>query len=508
MPNAQIFGLGISSRARAVTAQRRVNVFYNFPRPGGEDRDGAGTRGLCSIFGRHGLRLFGDYGAQPARGWRVVPPYLYVVFGDKLCRIANDATLAELGTIHSAGGPAYLSENVGPGSQQVMVVDPSNGEAWNWQVFGIAPSTAQAAGTFAQIVAGGFLGARGVTYMNNRNITSVPGLNPLADQGWQISEVGDCTAWLALQSNFADSDSDQLVAVAGDHNILNLFGTRSTERWSDVGAAPFPYNRMPAATAQYGCAAPRSIVEFGDAGLALLAVTRDGTPVPALLTPAGFRELGDPDLAAEFERYADAGQIADAVGASYMAGGHRFFTLRFGAAGRTWAYDASADAWCEYTSFSGGVERNYDGALACRFGNRTLIASAIDGKVYVADSDAFDDAGAPILRRLVSRHLFQGGGVQTLDAVQFDMDEGNAAATGTADEVNPLCELRVSRDKGRTYGTPVQAATGPLGAYGTRVVFRRLGRANDLTLDFRYAARRRFVLTGEAASLTMGAARP
>ena len=495
MPNPQIFGVAIQARSRVVTAQYRGNVFYDFPQGGSQDRDGPDQRGPVSIFGRPGLRLFGYYGAPPVRGWRVVEPWLYAVMGNTFFRIANNGVATPQGILTTNAGPVYMKDN----GTQLMIVDPVPQQAFNWQIFGVSAATGQAQDTFAQILAAGFLGASHIAYLNNFFETVVPGVNPLTAQAFQLSNIGDCTGYSALQFDLADADPDQLVAVAGYQNMLRLFGTQTTETWSDVGAPLFPFNRMPATSAGYGCAAVNSIVEFGDMGLALLARGRRGSPVPVLLSPNGYQPIGDDNLIANLEGYAT---VADAIGATYMIQGRRFYQLNFPSAGHTWVWDSEAQLWSEYTSFINGVQTNFVGGLSEQFFGQTIMADINDGHIYILDSETFTDADKPIINDLISQHLFQANRQQVLSSVQFDMEEGNANALPPGD--NPLIELRVSRDKGRTWSTPMNAQTGLIGQYTRRALFRRLGMARDLTLWLRYVSPNRFVLTGEAANITGG----
>lgn len=497
MSNPQIFGVANRARSLAVTAQYRANVFYDFPIAGAQDRDGPNARAPVSIFGRPGLRLFGNYGADPVRGWRVVLPWLYVVMGNTFYRIANNTVAAVIGVIGSNSGPIYMRDN----GTQLMIVDPQTGQGWNWQIFGVSAATGQAQDTFALIADPDFglgFGATHVGYLNNFFVIGVRGANPLTTQVFQISDVGDCTGWNAAQFDLADSDSDALIAVAGYQNIMRLFGTRTTESWSDVGAAPFPFNRMPATSMGYGCAAVNSIAEFGDMGLAMLAAGRYGSPIPVLLMPEGYRPIGDDNLIANLEGYAT---VADAIGASYMIQGRRFYQLNFKSAGHTWVWDSESQVWCEYTSFLNGVETNFVGGLSEQFFGQTIMADINDGHIYILDSDTYTDADRPIIHHLISQHLFQSDKQQVLNSVQFDMEEGDGLPLGQGS--NPLIVLRVSRDKGRTWSTPMTAQIGAQGLYQTRAIFRRLGRARDLTLWLMHSDPTKFVLTGEAADVGM-----
>jgi hypothetical protein len=507
--NPQIFGLAVSKRSKAMTAMRRINTYYDFPKQGQEDR------GAPTIFGRPGLRRVAYYGASPCRGWRVVEPYLYAVFGNTLWRIANDYTRIALGTLLSTAGGVSAADN---GNQVVFADNPN---LYCYQIFGVSAATGLVAGSMQTFVpnALGFLGARYVSYLNNDFLVAVPGTNPLAAQTWQVSNDGDGTGWNALAFDLADEQSDPLLAVVGYQGVVRCFGTQSTENWVNLGRAIFKFGRMPGSSWGYGLAAVRSVVEMGDAGLALLAQSRDGDPMPALLGPQGFQPIGTPDLIATIKGY---GQFADAIGASYQFNGHRFFQLTFpsapgfgGVSGATWQWDSASDLWTEAQAYApGGSLGNpgvmFNGALACQFNGRTVLADPNNGALYELDGARYTDDTAtetsrPLVRQLTSSHIFAGDQVQILREIQFDMQEGCGLVSGQGS--NPLITLEISRDKGNTYSPPLQAALGAMGQYATRILFRRGGRFRDGVMRLTYSDPTPFVLTGEAMLLEGSALR-
>lgn len=500
--NPQIFGLAVSQRSRAMTAQRRINTYYDFPAEGQADR------GTPTIFGRPGRRRMAYYGAAPCRGWRFVEPYLYAVFGNTLYRIASNFSVTALGNLLTSAGGVSLADN----GNQLGIADNPN--LYVYQIFGTSAATGLVAGSMQTFIPGalGFLGARHFSYLNNVGLAAVPGSNPLASQQWQQSNDGDFTGWSGLAFDLADEQSDPLVAAVGYQGVVRCFGTQTTENWVNIGRPIFKFGRMAGSSWGYGCAAPRSIVEFGEDGLALLAQSRDGDPVPAILGPGGFQDIGTPDLVAAIVGY---GQFTDAIGAAYQVNKHRIFQLTFpsapnpgapGTPGVTWAWDSASNLWTEHQDYLpagslGNPGTVFEGALSVRCFGQLLVAGLTDGAVYALDTgkytdDIADEEGRPLVRQLTSQHLFLSDQVQILREIQFDMQEGCGLVSGAGSD--PQTVLEVSRDKGNTWSTPVMRKLGRLGEYDTRVIFRRLGRFRDGVLRFTFTEPTPFVLTGES----------
>lgn len=506
--NPQIFGAGQKSRFAAISAQERENVYVEWT----DGKPGEADRGKAIFLGFPGLSLFGNYGAGPLRGWWVVPgqPYLYAVYGNTLYRIANDGSLTQIGTLLTSAGRVAMADN----GAQLMLVDNPNG--YIWQISGVSAATGQAAGTFAQILAAGFLGASDVSYVDNAFITVVPGTNPLTSQQWQQSNLADGTGWSGVAFSLADSVSDPLIKIKGFVGLAYLFGPESTEFWQNLGLSPFQFGRNPATTKMIGLAAVGSVAECSGIplggqtvdALGVLGQTHDGQVQPYLLTGMTYLPIGSPEAINAINGY---GLVSDCLGSSYERDKHRFYQLAFPSAGVTWVYDTLSGVWSKrksYTPAAGlGVWR---GGLAVKFLGRTLFADVADGTVYVHDPAALTEwnnplqAAQPLVRRMTSVQLFENDDVQVLDEFQMDVAEGLGGAAGQGSA--PQMMLEISRDKGQTWSAPYAVSVGPMGAYKQRALWRRLGRARNTTVRVTLSDPVPFLCTGEKVTLRRGRA--
>lgn len=112
-----ILGPGIAGRSKAITAQKRLNLFMEV-KPEGD-------KSSLVAYGTPGLRLFTDLGNQPVRGmwWFEVINTLFVVSYDQLFEIRGDGTYIERGTLETNSGNVSMADN----GLQLMIVDGKTG---------------------------------------------------------------------------------------------------------------------------------------------------------------------------------------------------------------------------------------------------------------------------------------------------------------------------------------------------------------------------------------------
>jgi len=519
MRNPQIFGVGILGRSQAVTAQRWINVYGDIQ----QETDRAGDspdRPKLTLWGCPEKQSYGYLGSNPCRGVRVVFPYAYAVVGQRLKRIDLGGAVTDLGALLTTNGIVYLDDN----GNQLLIVDSL--ATYNYQIFGTSAATGQAQGTLAQITAAGFLGASTCCTLNNFGIVSVPGTNPLAAQVWQISNVGDFTGWSGIQFNLKSLASDPLVRViafkAG--GWLALMGTLTTELWSDTGAAPFPFTYLAGAALPYGLAAVASAVVFGERGILCLAQSEGGQVKPAILTGQGFAiddTVAPPDFVATINNKFAYPTVSDAVGTQYEVDGHRIYRLSFPTAGKTWEWDSKTGRWSERFSYGYAYDR---GLFAVKFGSDTLMTDILDGNLYklgqtgnlldpsVMANNLYQDqrivngttvTNYPLIRKVVSAHLFDSDATMVASELQFDFQQGVGRTLPPGDD--PTIMLEISRDKGATFGTALKAKLGKAGGYLARTRFLRLGIARDNVVALTMADAAPFCLTGEKVVLRKGA---
>lgn len=112
-----ILGTGIAGRSRAVTAQKRQNIFIDIK----PEKD----KNELAAYGTPGLKLFCNLGEFPLRGmwWLQSENLLYCVAYDTFVEVRGDGTFVNRGTLNSLSGYVSMTDN----GQQVMLVDGDDG---------------------------------------------------------------------------------------------------------------------------------------------------------------------------------------------------------------------------------------------------------------------------------------------------------------------------------------------------------------------------------------------
>jgi hypothetical protein len=111
MKKIPIFGESVKAINPQITAQHRVNCFYEVVLGG--EKEGVAIRGTP------GLTLFTTFPTYPIRGWCAAGAYLYVVAGTYLYQVSINGGYLNVGTLTNATTPVSMAIN----ENQLMVVD-------------------------------------------------------------------------------------------------------------------------------------------------------------------------------------------------------------------------------------------------------------------------------------------------------------------------------------------------------------------------------------------------
>jgi hypothetical protein len=137
-----------------------------------------------------------------------------------------------------------------------------------------------------------------------------------------------------LSFSLKDGAPDDLVALIVDHREIYLMGEISSEVWTDVGAVPFPFQRIPGTSTQHGIAAPFSISRLGNS---FAYVSRNNRGQSQIMQMQGYIPQRISTHAVEntlVNQY-----VGDAISWTYQLEGHEVFVVTFPSLQLTWAYE-------------------------------------------------------------------------------------------------------------------------------------------------------------------------
>ena len=466
-----LFGAGIQGRSLVVTAQRRLNCYFE-QRP---DGDKAGI----VVYGTPGLV---NLGTMPSVVRRMLgtQSLLYVVAGTTLYSVSTTYTQTALGVLNTNSGTVSMANN----PSQIIIVDGVNGYLYT-------PAT----NTFATITSPGFPnGANTVTFVSGYFVCEQPG-----SQYFWVSNLYDGSTWNALAFASAAQYSDNIKAVDNLIGNLVLFSEKHTEFWQNVGTTPEPFAPIISATSEFGIAAIYSRAHVNQT-ICFLAMNPQGAPQVVQITGYNMAVISTPDLDYIMSKMTT---VSDAIAISYVVNGHPMYQITFPTDDRSFMYDTATGLWSEMQT---GVTTKYStrhiAQYSTYFAGITVINEANSGKIDKFDTSVYTDNGQIIPREVITRHGSANFNTFSVDELYVDMDTGVGLNSGQG--VTPTLLLDVSKDNGRTFSTPRQLQIGELGKYRQRLIARRFGSSRDFVFRFRMTDPVQFTITDGAVSIREG----
>ena len=355
---------------------------------------------------------------------------------------------------------------------------------------------------------GAFSGANTVDVMDNYIVYN----NPTTQQWGStdlLSPISPPTSY-----SLKDGAPDDLVALIVDHREVYLLGEVSSEVWTDVGAVPFPFQRIPGTSTQHGIAAPFSLARLGNS---FAYVSRNNRGQAQVMQMNGYKPERISTHAVEnslTNKYVD-----DAIAWTYQLEGHEVYVVTFPTLQLTWAYDIASGMWHKwlYTANDNTYQRHRGNCCAV-FQGMVLVGDYENGLIYELDKKNYTDNGQNVRRLRRAPHLVTDFQRQYFDELQIQFQPGvgttglsqptgdiylnspyiiypdavftigpfqtfvigySISVNNSATTTNPQAMLRWSNDGGSTWSKEYWVSIGKLGKYRNRAIWRRLGTARD-----------------------------
>jgi hypothetical protein len=451
IPLASKIGQGAS---RPFSSEGLINMFAE----GGE-----GGKSPFMLRSAPGLRLYSTIGGGRVRGQFANSKGHWAVVGTRLYSIADDGTKTDLGEIE--------------GQEPVEIVDGGNeiaivADDRTYVLDRVAGTIAEAVDPdFQTSVSAAFLGQRFFYARRNSGVVA-----------W--SDVLNAKQVDPLSFVTAESDIDDMVAVRASNQELVFFGRTSLEFWRLTGDEDVIAPSSGSYSSEVGCVSRDSIVQINNGLVWLGRDKRTGGAKVYRLNGYTPEPISTPAVDYALER---APSFADARGIGYMFDGHLFYEITIPDY-FTGVYDFSSNRWAQ------AVRGHFDpGQMPFGDSGRTTFATSAekrivgmpDGNLYELTLDAFDLVNTPLVREITTGPWFEDNLSRTCSEIELVLESGTGIVTGQGSD--PLVQLCLSNDGGRTWGPPRTSSLGKMGEYTYRARWFRHGRGRDWAAKFRVA---------------------
>lgn len=377
-----------------------------------------------------------------------------------------------------------------------------------------------------------------ITFQNGRFI--VP---DTATNLWYISDVGGTTFSATSQFQGALQTKPDLcqavVRFPGKGNLILVLGNVVTEQWQDIGAQLFPYQRTQYSNIDYGTLNAASIDENEDI-VCWVAGNEKSGPFILFTDGSSIQRISNDGIDFKLANLTDPTNV---YGYLFRQDGHLIYVATWPTDNISYAYDFNTKEIYTLSSEKMGA---YIAKDVSYFNGKYYFVSIIDGNVYEMGSNLYtydygngNIAEIPRIRipptiRMPDQSRFVAGYTGfTIEQGQFEFDHrdtrsllttengypittqggapylvptggNNYSLRGSSQYISngnnfrrevPRVDLCLSKDGGVNFGSNVGIQMRPQGKRQNRLMWWRLGSANDLTMQYRFYGFNRFVFT-------------
>jgi len=398
-----------------------------------------------------------------------------VVMDNGVFSVNSDFSVAFIGSLDSFSGPVYITEN---NANEIVISDNSSDiYIFNYQ-----------AQTFNKVNIGFRTGY--ITFQDGYIIAP-----ELDTSRWRLSELNNASSFPdnAQSVGLIQSQPDVVVSCETLQRQLFIFGENITEVWLNVPnpQVPFTYQRQNSLSIEYGCVSPNTIAS-GFNRLVWLGSNEYSAPSILVSTGGVPRKITTDGIDFELDQLT---KPEDSFGFLFEESGHVFYQITFPTDEVSYAYDFNTD------SFFNVTDHNLNAHIARKisyFNGRHLFITDKNGGLFEMGTNIFvyketnddDDPGFTIPRgRILPNFRLPGSKRFVTDAASLTIEQGYSN--------DPLkVDLSLSKDGSQTYGSKWTKYLKSMGDRPNKLIYRKLGAANDLSMQFQFWGRDRFVITG------------
>lgn len=462
-----IIGGTAEQKYKNLNSQRTIN-WYLVPGTQAEM-----NKSQKSLFPTPGLTLFATATGSVHRGGYVsqgvgIPDRCFFVIDQTLYELAEDTTITSRGLVDMI--PAGLSR----------VTFKTNGN--NQMFIGQGPAGYNfdlATNILTYISDIDYPGMDTADYMDGYLILTRNG------RAYWNNTLNDFTSWVGtdvLTPTFK-ADSDLAVAVLKEE-IYN-FGSQTIEVYLNDGTSPF--SRRSGSSMLIGIAAVDTLTTFNDGFIFLGKNDRGQFAVYTVQSNYTIEQISNFSINWALNNSEHSIKEAYAF-IQYTKDGHIWYHLTIPSLKTTYVYDVMTKEWFErqskqpfQDSDGSDVYREFRCKYHINFNGKNLFFDMYSGKIFLESfTNATEDSNT-IKRSRTSQIYSQEEAYIGATTLQIDCNVGEAAAN-TGQGVSPILLLEISRDGGRTFGSPREIQLGALGKYVSRAKLNKLGTARNWVL--------------------------
>ena len=389
-----------------------------------------------------GVTDWSTVGNGPILGLLGALGYLFVVSGSKLYKVDSNKTATLLGDIGSPG-----NIDMAANTDAVIVVNEPNAFYYDGTTFGAVTDSDFTA-----------LGANSVEFLDNFILFTVPDSDTFGG-----FDLGSVTSFDALNFATAEGAPDRLVGNVVDHRQAVLLGETTTELWENNGASGFPFGRAANGFIEIGCFNGRTARKLDQS---VVWVANDYT-VRRLSGVTAVRISTH-----AVEQWLTTVTMGSGRAYSYTQDGHLFYVLTFPEG--TFVFDATTNEWHERQTYG----QNYwiAGVHAQAFGLE-LVGDITSNKIGYFSATDYDEWGSIQRMEWTYQPVYAEGRRAFHRRLEIICEVGVGLTSGQGSD--PEIMLDYSDDGGITWASMPNKKLGQIGQYRQKVVWDRLGSAQQ-----------------------------
>jgi hypothetical protein len=443
-------GGAYTGRSTNINAQTCVNLFPVI--------DNKEAKKVIALYGTPGLTEFtyvvssGRYGLV-VRALYTLGDYVYLVVNQNVYRVDSTGSGTSIGSLTTSNGFVSIADN---GLEIIIVDGTSTG-------YTILLST----GVMAAITDPDFPASSSVTFQDGYFIVTEK------DTGYiWISGLLDGRSWDSTDKTSVEGRPDNVRTVVSNTHDLWMFGEFSVEIFYNSGNADFPFERIPGALIDIGCAADASPIKINGR---LYWLSNQGR----VCRNQGYQYefISTEHIDYQISKYEN---ISDAIGFTYTLDNHSFYVLAFPSADKTWVYDTTTEYWHEWRSYKVAGESfgRHRANCATLLGRDWLVGDYTNGYVYKLSMDAYTDNSEVIQRQRATQTISKDRNFVLYHSLELEFEAGTGISGGVQGE-DPQAVLDWSDDGGHNWSNQHWTSMGKIGEYSRRAIWRRMGRSRN-----------------------------